>query len=149
MIVAVAVAGCGESKADKAKKQVCSARSDIQKQVNDLKSLTPTTVTADKVKNSLSSIQDDLKKIRDAQGDLNAERKKQVQSANQEFSSQLQSIDGDLGSSLSLQPGCDAAAVRGPAAVDRVPDDARQDRLQLAGRHMRSPTRGRRLRGGP
>jgi hypothetical protein len=102
VVVAVAVAGCGESKADKAKKQVCSARSDIQKQVNELKSLTPTTVTADKVKSSLSSIQDDLKKITAAQGDLNAERKKQVQSANQEFSSQLQSIAGSFGSSLSL-----------------------------------------------
>ncbi len=102
LIAAVAVAGCGESKADKAKKQVCSARSDIQKQVNDLRSLTPTTVTTDKVKSSLSSIQDDLKKITSAQKDLNADRKQQVQSANQEFSSQLQSITGSLGSSLSL-----------------------------------------------
>lgn len=102
LIAAVVVAGCGESKADKAKKQVCSARSDIQKQVNELKSLTPTTVTADKVKSSLSSIQDDLKKITSAQKDLNAQRKQQVQSANQEFTSQLQSIAGSLGSSLSL-----------------------------------------------
>jgi hypothetical protein len=98
----LAVAACGESKQDKAKKQVCSARSDIQKQVNDLKSLTPSTVTVDKVKSSLNSIQDSLKKIRDAQGDLNAERRKQVQAANQEFTSALQSIVGEFGQSLSL-----------------------------------------------
>jgi len=101
-VTALVVTACGESKADKAKKQVCSARSDIQKQVNDLKALTPSTVTVDKVKSSLTSIQDDLKKITSAQGDLNAQRKQQVQSANQEFTSQLQSIAGDLGSSLSL-----------------------------------------------
>ena len=35
-VTALVVTACGESKADKAKKQVCSARSDIQKQVNDL-----------------------------------------------------------------------------------------------------------------
>jgi hypothetical protein len=97
----VAVAACGESKEDKAKKQVCSARDDIGKQVSSLKSLTPATLTADSAKNSLTAIQNDLKKISDAQGDLNDTRKKQVQDANATFGSALTSIASDLGSSLS------------------------------------------------
>lgn len=98
----VTVAACGESKEDKAKKQVCSARDDISKQVSSLKTLTPATVTADKVKNSLTSIQNDLKRIADAQGDLNDARKKQVQDANAAFGSALSSIASDLGGSLSI-----------------------------------------------
>jgi hypothetical protein len=97
----LAVAACGESKADKAKNTVCDARSDISKQVNELKGMTAATVTVDGVKNSLTAIQNDLQKIADAQGDLNDQRKKQVQDATAKFTSSLQSIAGDLGSSLS------------------------------------------------
>jgi hypothetical protein len=95
------VAACGESKQDKAGNQVCSARSDIQKQVNELKGLTPTTVTVDGVQKNLTAIQDDLKKIGDAQGDLNDARKKQVQDATSQFTSALSSIGSDVGQSLS------------------------------------------------
>jgi hypothetical protein len=101
LAAALAVAACGESKADKAKSQVCDARSDISKQVNELKGLTPATVTSDGVKTALTSIQNDLKKITDAQGDLNAERKQQVQDATSQFTSALSSISGQVGQSLS------------------------------------------------
>src|SRR5436190_19297839 len=70
----LAVAGCGESKEDKAKKQVCSARADLQKQVNELSSLTLATATVNGVKDSVNAITNDLKKIKDAQRDLNAAR---------------------------------------------------------------------------
>jgi hypothetical protein len=98
----LAVAACGESSQDKAKSQVCDARSDISKQVNELKGMTPATVTVDGVKNALTAIQNDLKKIAGAQGDLNDARKKQVQEANATFGSALSSIASDLGSSLSV-----------------------------------------------
>jgi Tfp pilus assembly protein PilP len=98
---ALALAGCGESAQDKAKKQVCGARDDIQKQVNELKSLTPATATTSGIKDNLSAIQNDLKKIADAQGDLNAERKQQVQQANDKFVSELKSIAQNLGTNLS------------------------------------------------
>ena len=51
---------------------------------------------------NLDAIQSDLKKIKDAQGNLNEDRKKQVQSATQEFSSQVQAVASDLGTSLSV-----------------------------------------------
>jgi conjugal transfer/entry exclusion protein len=100
--VALALTACGESKQDKAKSQVCDSRADIQKQVNTLQSLTPATVTADGVKNSLNSIGDSLKKIADAQSDLNAERKQQVQSANDQFVSEYKSVASEVGQNLSV-----------------------------------------------
>jgi hypothetical protein len=100
--LALALAACGESKQDKAKSQVCDARADIQKQVNTLQSLTPATVTVDSVKNSLNSIGDSLKKIAGAQSDLNAERKQQVQSANDQFVSEFKSVTSEVGQNLSI-----------------------------------------------
>lgn len=100
---ALLVAACGgQSKADKAKSQVCDASADIQTQVKKLQGLTPATVTTNAVKDSLSSIQNDLKKIADAQGDLSSERKQQVQSANEQFKSQFESIVASVGTNLSV-----------------------------------------------
>jgi hypothetical protein len=102
LLVAVAAAGCGESDEEKAQNQVCDARDDIQTQIDDLSNITLSTATADEVEENLTSIRDDLMEIADAQGDLNEDRKQQVQSANQEFKSQLDSIASGLTSNLSL-----------------------------------------------
>jgi Tfp pilus assembly protein PilP len=102
LVAAFALGACGESKEDKAKKTVCDARSDISKQVQQLKSLTISTATTDEVQSSLKAINSDLSKIKDAQGDLSDERRKQVEDANKAFTSQLQDIGGSLGESTSL-----------------------------------------------
>jgi Tfp pilus assembly protein PilP len=99
---ALALAACGESEQDKAKTQVCDARADIQKQIGELQGLNPSTASVDGVTQNLRAIRDDLGKIRDAQGDLNGERKKQVQDANQAFSQQVSSIVSTVGRSLSV-----------------------------------------------
>lgn len=118
----LAVAGCGESAQDKAKKQVCSARSDLQKQVNELSNLTLTTATSKGVKNNLNAIKNDLKQIKDAQGDLNSERKAQVQQATQEFESQVKSLAQSVGSSTSLS----SAATQLQSAVKQLADSYKQ-----------------------
>jgi uncharacterized protein YjbJ (UPF0337 family) len=100
--LAVALGACGESKQDKAKKTVCSARADIGKQVDQLQSLTISTATADEVQQNIRAINGDLSKIKDAQGDLSDERRQQVEAANKTFTSQVQSILGSLGKSTSL-----------------------------------------------
>ena len=102
LLAAVAAAGCGESDEEKAQNQVCDARDDIQTQIDDLSSLTLSTATADAVEENLSAIQDDLQEIANAQGDLNEDRRQQVESANKEFKSQLDSIASGLTSNLSL-----------------------------------------------
>jgi Tfp pilus assembly protein PilP len=109
-------AGCGQSSEDKAKKQVCNARADIQKQVNELKNLTLATATTSGIKNNLTAIENGLKQIKDAQGDLNSERKSQVKQATQEFESQLTSIVQSVGSSTSLS----AAATQLQSAVKQL-----------------------------
>jgi uncharacterized protein HemX len=102
LLVAVAAAGCGESDEEKAQNEVCDARDDIQTQIDDLSSITLSTTTADEVEEDLTAIRDDLMDIANAQGDLNEDRKQQVQSANQQFKSQLDSIASGLTSNLSL-----------------------------------------------
>ena len=102
LLVAVVAAGCGESDEEKAQNEVCAARDDIQTQIDDLSTLTLSTATADGIEESLSAMQDDVMEIANAQGDLNEERKQQVQSANKQFTSQLDSIASGLTSDLSL-----------------------------------------------
>ena len=102
LLVAASAVGCGESDEEKAQNDVCDARDDIQKQVNELSNLTVSTATADGVQKNLNAIQDDLNKITDAQGNLNDERKQEVESANKQFTSQLDSVANGLTSNLSL-----------------------------------------------
>lgn len=101
LLIAALAAGCGESDAEKAQNQVCDARDDLNKQVNELAALTPTTATTEGVQGNLDAIKKDLNDIKDAQGDLNEDRKQEVESANQEFASQVQAVASDLGTSLS------------------------------------------------
>lgn len=101
LLTAAIAVGCGESDEEKAQNQVCDARADLNKQVNELAALTPATGTADGVQQNLDAIQNDLNEIKNAQGDLNEDRKQQVESANQEFASQVQAVASDLGTNLS------------------------------------------------
>jgi hypothetical protein len=101
LLLAALAGGCGESDEEKAQNDVCDARADIQQQVDELSSLSLDSASLDGIESNLSAIQDDLGTIADAQGELSDERRQQVQAANQEFTQQLESIAGDLGSSLS------------------------------------------------
>ncbi len=100
--VALALGACGESSEEKAKSTVCDARSDIATQVDKLKGLEISTAAVDQAQASLEAIGDDLAKIKDAQGDLADDRRRQVQAANQAFATQVESITSKLGSGLSL-----------------------------------------------
>src|SRR4051812_3582974 len=51
--VTLVLGACGQSAEEKAQTKVCDARDDIGKQVNELKSMTPATVTTDAVKQNL------------------------------------------------------------------------------------------------
>ena len=102
LVVAGTAVGCGESDEEKAQNDVCDARDDIQKQVNELANLTLSTATVEGVQSNLNAIQDDLETIAGAQGDLNDERRQEVESANEEFKSELDSIASGLTSDLSL-----------------------------------------------
>jgi hypothetical protein len=96
-----ALGACGESDEEKAQKTVCNARDDIAQQVNELKAVTPATVTGDDVRQNLDQIETDLKNIEAAQGDLSSDRRSEAEAATKEFSSSVQETASQLGSSLS------------------------------------------------
>ncbi len=102
LLIAAAVGGCGESDEEKAQTQVCDARADLKKQVDELAGLTVGTATVEGVEANLNAIEEDLSQIKDAQGDLNEERRQEVESATQEFSSEVEAVANDLTSDLSL-----------------------------------------------
>lgn len=102
LLSALALAACGESAQEKAKAQVCSARADITKQVDTLTGLTITTASVSQVKTSVEAISGDLKKIKDAQANLDPSRKEQVQNATATFATEVTKIVSGLASNLSL-----------------------------------------------
>jgi hypothetical protein len=77
---------------DRAASQVCSARGDIQTQVQTLTSLSAGSATKADVTTALSAIQTDLQKMKNAQPDLAPERKQQVQDAATAFGTQLKDV---------------------------------------------------------
>jgi hypothetical protein len=101
VMLVVALGACGESDEEKAQNKVCDARDDIAKQVDELKGLTAATVTSDGVTQNLDAIKADLKDISDAQSDLSSDRRSEAEAATKEFSSSVQGIASQVGSSLS------------------------------------------------
>jgi uncharacterized protein (DUF885 family) len=91
-----------ESAASSAQNQVCASTADIQKQLQSLAAITPSTFTVDGVKSHVDAIHRDLSSIRDAMPDLTTQRKQQVQAANQQFTAQLKRITDSVLRSLSL-----------------------------------------------
>jgi hypothetical protein len=127
VLAAVALTACGQSKADKARDQVCEASDDIGQQVESLQELTLTTATTEKVQDSLQAIQSDLKTISSASDDLSADRKKDVQAANDEFTAKMTQIGEDFGNSLSIE----GAATQGKAALQQLAQSYRSTFGQL------------------
>lgn len=101
VMLALALGACGESSEDKAQATVCDARDDIAKQVDELKGLTPATVTKDAVTQRLDAIRNDLKDISGAQSDLSSDRRSEAKAANKAFASSVKGIVSQLGTSLS------------------------------------------------
>jgi len=102
LLSVLALASCGESAQEKAKAQVCEARSDISKQVKTLSELTLSVNVLSEAKTGLEAIGKDLTKIKDAQPNLEPARKEQVQAATHTFEAQISSILSELTSKPSL-----------------------------------------------
>ena len=96
-----ALAACGESAQDKAKARVCDARNEISKQVAKLQGLTLSSNTVNEVKTSVEAIGDSLKKIKDAQPDLEPARKQQIETATKTFEAEVKTIATEVTSNLS------------------------------------------------
>lgn len=98
------LAACGgASKNDQATKKICSARTDIQKSIENLGSLTLSTGTINQVKTDLTTIRTSLKTIQDQEKNLDSgTRKDQVQQVNATFTKELQTVASNIGTNLSI-----------------------------------------------
>jgi t-SNARE complex subunit (syntaxin) len=76
----------------------------------------------EQAQDAVNAIRDDLEQIAEAQGDLNDERKQELESANKEFKSQFQSIAKELSTSLSVS----GVKEQFQAAVKQLADAYRQ-----------------------
>jgi hypothetical protein len=99
---ALALAACGESSQEKAKKAVCGARAEISKEITKLSELKLSTNLPAEIKAGAEVIGKNLTKIKDEQDKLAPARKEQVQTATRTFESQVSSIVNGLLSTKSL-----------------------------------------------
>jgi Tfp pilus assembly protein PilP len=83
---------CGESSQEKAQKTVCSARADIDKQIEHIHSLTISTQAPTELKEAGSAISADVKKITESQKDLAPARKAEVEKATSTFAKEAEAI---------------------------------------------------------
>jgi uncharacterized protein YicC (UPF0701 family) len=113
VLTAASLTACGESEEENAQQAVCDARQDITNQLDSLKSLTPATISADAVSENLEAIQSDLSDIKDAQEELSEDRRQQVESATQAFTSQVEGIVKQIGTGTTA---ADAASTISTAA---------------------------------
>ncbi len=90
--LAFVLAGCGESSAEKAHAQVCSSRTEISKQVESLKSLTPLPTSLVAAKTSFEIILKELGKIQSEVPKLEGPSKSQVETATNTFKAQITSL---------------------------------------------------------
>jgi len=100
---ALLLAGCGESeqeKYEKAKAEVCKARSAIEQQVKTLESLPLSVGSVTSAKTSLEAIEKELKKIKEVAPKLKPETKAQVEKSTSEFTSEVTKIAETLGATL-------------------------------------------------
>jgi hypothetical protein len=113
---------CGDSQEEKAQAAVCSARDDISKQVDELKSLTPATLTTDAVRENVGAIRKDLADIQDARANLSDDRRQEVEAANKTFSSEVRGIAGEALQSISASD----AKTQLTAAAQKLADSYKQ-----------------------
>jgi septal ring factor EnvC (AmiA/AmiB activator) len=101
LALALALVACGGDAAeDRAQSKVCDARADIQKQVDELSSMTLSSASLDSVQQNLEAIKKDVEQISGQQSKLADDRKQEVQKANQAFKTQVEDVGRALVSGL-------------------------------------------------
>jgi ABC-type glycerol-3-phosphate transport system substrate-binding protein len=98
LALAALLAACGESEEQEAQDRVCEARADIERRVDDLAALTPTTVSVARVTSNLEAIRDDLGKIAAEREELAPAQRREVEEAGERFRSQLETTARDVAS---------------------------------------------------
>jgi hypothetical protein len=92
LATSLTLAGCGESSAEKATKQVCSATSEISAQLKKLETLPISSNFPTEAKASVEAIEKSITKIKEASPNLPTARKEEIEAANRAFKTEIASI---------------------------------------------------------
>ena len=101
-VIALALAGCGESRAEKAKAEVCKSRTEIHKQVEALEALTLSPSSISTAQSSFQKIEAELEKIKKEAPKLEGTTKTEAEEATSTFKSQISSIASSLTSNFNV-----------------------------------------------
>jgi hypothetical protein len=105
------MAACGESSQEKAKKQVCSASSEIKKQIAKLEGLSINSSFPTEAKTSLEAIGKSLTEVKKAAPNLEAARKEEVQAGTKAFETEIVAITASV-ASAAIKSGNTEAALK-------------------------------------
>jgi hypothetical protein len=121
---ALGLVACGESSEEKAAKQVCSATSEISSQVEKLKALPISLSFVGEAQKSAEAINKSVAKIKDAEPNLSAQHREEVDAANRTLASELATITTAVisatKSSGNLQTAVKSAETQIKTSLDRL-----------------------------
>ena len=103
LLATLALAGCGDSAEDDAQARVCDARDDISSQIDTLKGLTASTVTADAVTESVEAIRNDLDTIKTELPEVGDDFRAEAQAANDAFTTAVRDVAATVLRSTSVE----------------------------------------------
>jgi hypothetical protein len=111
LVAPLALAACGESSQEKARKQVCAASSEIPKQLTKLEALPINTSFPTEAVTSLEAIAKSLKEVKDSAPDLEPARKEEVEAGTKAFLTQIGTITASL-AATAIKSGDTEAALK-------------------------------------
>ena len=128
-ISALGLAGCGESSAEKAAKQVCTATSEITKQIEKVKALPISSNFPSEAKASFSAMDKAVGEIKDAAPKLETARKEEFEAATRAFGIELARIAASVASaatSSNLEAALKSVEPQIKAALNTLSTDYRK-----------------------
>jgi hypothetical protein len=111
LVTPLALAACGESSQEKARKQVCAASSEVSKQITALEALPINTSFPTAALSSLEAIAKSLKEVKSAAPNLEPERKEEVEAGTKAFLTQIATITASI-AAAAIKSGDTEAALK-------------------------------------
>jgi uncharacterized membrane protein len=104
-LVALALAGCGESAEEKATAQVCSSTKEIRAQLSKLSDLSISSKAPEEIKDAAGVMKQEAGKIKEAAPNLPSARKSEVESAQKILQTELIAAAATLASTVKSSSG--------------------------------------------
>jgi hypothetical protein len=117
---------CGESSSEKATKKVCSATSEISKQLKKLETLPINSTFPTEAKTSVEAIDKSIKEIKEAESSLPSARQEELNAADKAFETEIAAITKSVtmaSKSSSPQAALKSAEPEIKAALTKLSDD--------------------------